>query len=290
MRRLSTIHSELLKDIKHLGITKDNLDAGRSQLVSKGWERADVDRALWGLGVRDRRNKYFLSRLKTLCVLSVIVIGIAIIIGGSLLADHFYKKNGVNPREDAARQADVGSQGGVISSDVAKIELRFPSTWELKSKPDGTPGLYMWQIEPLTNNASRESLAKKYQQASANATLDTSSLALLAGSGPDKIYAMTVTVYKSPDYTIEPTLDEWRQNLERQQASAGFSVDTFEKITINGYEGYSFISHISIAQISLSTQEYVFLAGDRRIELTILPAQSDRAGEINDIVRTLKIL
>ena len=290
MRRKSTVHHELLQDIKQLSLKKDDLVSARAQLVSKGWERQDVDKAFWTLGYRDRANKYLHSRIKIALVLFVIVGGLVAIVGGSLLADHYYKKNGIDPSAQNKKEADVGSMGGVITSDVAGIEFRFPDTWELKSKPDGTPGLYMWQIEPLTNRASRENLAKQYQQASASGSLDTSSLALLAGSGPDKIYAITLTVYKSPEYTIESSLDQWRETIEKSQANNGFTVDGFEKVTVNGHEAYKFISHIDLAQISLATQEYIFLTPDKRVEITVLPAKSDRINEINKMVESLKIL
>jgi len=290
LSRLSKTHHELLSDIKKLEINKGTIASARRTLTSKGWDRIDVDKALWQLGHKDRANKYLHSRIRVVAVAVLIIGGIAAIVGGSFYVDHYYRKNGITPESSENKTADIGSMGGTISSDAAGIEFKFPNTWELKSKPDGTPGEYMWQIEPLSNRASRESLAQKYQQQTSAGTLDTSSLALLAGSGPDKIYAMTITVYKSPEFTIEPDLETWRQNILKSQTADGFTLDGFEKVTVNGKEAYKFVSHISLAQISLATQEYIFLVGDRRVELTILPAKSDRINEINQIINSLKIL
>lgn len=289
MKKSHATHPELLQDMKHINVQQTGIESARRQLVTKGWERYDVDAALWHRGFKDWGNRYLARQLKIFGVGLFVVLGLVVIVGGSIYMDRNYKQNGMDT-EDASQQVDVGSLGGTIQSEAVGIELTFPKDWELVSKPDGTPGLYAWQIEPISNRAARENMAKEYQQQTASPSLDTSSLAILAGSGGEQVYAVSVTVYKSPEYPIEASLDEWQKKIVSQQNANGYSVDNFQKVTINGSEGYRFSSHIKIAQISVSTTGYTFINGDKRIEITVLPEKSDRDPEINKIIESLRIL
>lgn len=289
MKSAKAIHPELLDDIKRLDVRKTGIASARHQLIAKGWERDVADKALWHMGFKDKRSSYLMSRLKTGLVVFIVVGGLAAIIGGSLYVERYYKKNGLNPADENKAAVDVGSVGGTITSDVAGITFSFPEDWELKDKPDGTPDLYNWQVEPLTNRAARESMALKYKEQSESGGLDTSSLALLAGNGGDPVYAITFTVYKPPTYTIETTIEQWEEAIKKQQAGNGYTVESFEKVSIDGREGVSFISRVQLGQINLATKGFVFLLGDRRVEITMFPAVSDRSAELERIVSSLRI-
>lgn len=282
-------HPELLLEIKHAKITKSSVGTVRQQLTQKGWDRLEVDTALWHAGFKDRKNHYARNRYGKIAIAVLICFGLLVIIGGSLLVDRFYKQNGLSPSDDK-KTVDVGSLGGTVTSEAAGIAFSFPSDWELKSKPDGTPGLYAWQVEPLTNRDAREKIAQQYEQNTANPSLDTSSLAILAGSGGETVYAVTITVYKTPEYPLETSLEIWKTKMIEQQTSNGYTVDGFQKTSINGREAYTFSSHIGLSQLNLSTTGYVILEKDRRIEITVLPEKSDRILEINGIINSLRIL
>jgi len=293
---------KLVEDIKDLRSKNADLSNLRQEMLTRGWDMNSVDRALWQLGIRDRKNVYFVQRLKKLVFIAGVLVGVFGLVFGTIYWENNIKNKdqqvvATNPASGllsdgqvAGTTEEIGAAplSEPVQSGAAGIEFSFPSTWELKdeSLPD-LSDYYSWLIEPATNKRIKAELDKKYALNDSEGGQLTDNVALLNDPLFDQIVTVTVSVFKSPTYSVEESIEVWKDNFDLIDGQLGISASDDQKFKVNGVNGYKYSTNVELGEIKVSTSEYVFITLDSRVEVSIFPAKSPRSVEIDKIINSL---
>ncbi len=305
---MSKKFDDLLQDIRKLRLAGKKPTEIRSHFVDYGWDIGTVDRALWQLKLRDRKNTFFLQRLKKPVIIAGITLGFAGLVVGTLSFEKYQKNN----QKEVAGVADSKTQevqqanenmnnvsmdtillrGQPVVSEQAGISFDYPDDWTVTEvAPEESGGVYQWQIEHIENKPIKDALEQKYNvSGTGSEDASTAQLALLNDPLVEKLSTMTINVYKAPDSEVETSLQEWRDKVDKANGQLGYSTGSYESIQLGGLQGYKYITKVAFGQINISTLDVVFIdPSNRRVEVSVYPLNNEHSVEIDKILSSLQI-
>lgn len=302
----------LLEHAKTLHLSGLSSDDMRSQLSKDGWDLDTIDRGLWQIGIKDRKNMYFGRRLKRIGIAAMVLAGFAGFCGLVVLWDRDHKSQpqsevqgasiGEQLKEQVAdyqKQLDEkytpqpAASGDTVNSEEAGIRFSYSDDWIVSTYPyDQTYGTYQWQIEHIENTPLKQELQQKYGVSGADSTNSSAAdYALINDPLARKLIVINITVTKGEENGVEKTIDEWKRSVDSAVGQMGYAADDFVAMKKNGLDGYSYHSSLDYSQIHFETKEFVFIDSlDRRIEISIHPYTSKHDSEIKKILDSFEIL
>jgi hypothetical protein len=299
---MKRVYEDIYEGVHTLRMEGKSIADIRVYFISSGWDQKLVDRALWRLKLRDRKNSFFLSRARRLAIATGILVGFTGLIAGTISIEKYQKHREktvagaaiVKETQNAqTRSVDtVSLRGQPIVSEDAGVSFDYPSDWTLATfSPEDTGGAYQWQLEHIENKPIKEALIEKYDINSQNPDSATvAQLAFLNDPLVEKLSTITISVYKVPDYAIENSLPEWRSQVENANGSMGVSIQRFEDINVSGLPGYKYQTRVALGQLDVSTIDFVLLdTPNRRIEISVFPLKTSHVPAVNAIVNSLQL-
>lgn len=281
-------YGQLIDAARKLHLKGKNTDESRKKLLDQGWDMNTIDRALWQLGFRDRKNIYFINRLKKygtatlgVAVFIAILVGVVIIDRSRLPEQEETKVAGAN--------TGIVLSGNPTVSEEAGISFDAPSTWEIEMVADDE-GIYAWLIEPQSNREVKKELEAKYSVGDGDGTESTANFALLNDPLVDQLTTVNIIVTKSPPNSIDASLKEWKENIDAASGQFGLTTRNFQGTLRDGVRGYAYESHVELGEINVKTLELVFLTDSSRVEISAFPLFSEQSAEVEKILESLKFL
>jgi len=298
---MSKSFQDLVEDIKEIHSKSTDLGRLRKKMLTRGWDMNSVDRALWQLGIHDRKNIYFMKRFKKVVFTAGALVGIFGLVLGTIYWENNIKNKdlpgvagtitGLFSKGEVAgvtEEAEVLLIPEPVRSSEAGIEFNFPDAWEYKDESSvDSPGYYTWLIEPSSNKSIRAELDEIYRLSAVNGSPLADGTSLFSDPLFEQIVTVTISVFQSPEYLVEESIDEWKSEFDSSAGQSGVIYSDVQKIDVNGVAGYKYTANVQLGVIEETATEYVFVTAGSRVEVSVLPAGSGRVAEIDKIINSL---
>ncbi len=294
MGKRSTELTRVARDLKLARVRP--LEAHR-QLVADGWRADQVSRAMWQAGYRDWDSMMSVPRVKKTIAVGGAVVVVGVLMGATLLFDSRRAAQtevaGVSVlRDGTVELTEPDPQDWQEFADTASgVSFSYPVSWVVSDiATDSAVDEFAWQIEPERNEAIRAEIEKRYGDVLSDSSGPSpGALAILDDPLLSELVTITVLLRRAPTFEIEQSLDEWQELLEQAIGdSEGVSVRRVSDLQIHDTDAREFVTSISFGGAPIESREFIALMSDRRLEVSVFPADTSQGVLIQQIVDTIE--
>jgi len=192
------------------------------------------------------------------------------------------------------QQAELDAQTeNTYLSPAGEFQFTSPKEWTIGGESYEEEGLISLQLNGPQNSVIDQAFAdsQETESESVGDAIFNQRFSELIETPLGREYALLqIDVLTSAFYELPENIEQWRDELLDSNITAnGLSYSKFEDFSVNGAKGYKFTFTIFEGDSQVSGTSYYLLGETAEAEILVYPANSYRAAEAEEIIKTIVI-